>query len=347
MNSILLPQFHKPPIGTQLDRFGSSLARGLFYFAPLWEGAGSTVADVAGGNTAAITGATWTPGTYSVGLNLNAASRYASVALPPALQFAAWPATIAVGFRFLTAAGTTPLIFGITYSNFSGDNPYEVIAVGQYSAGTLGGFYNTGGTFGQVGPAFTFAVGSDYVVSYSIGAANQDLYLNGADVHSTTTALSAPHWGATPLVTIGNANSTTEAGVLVYWAGAWNRYLNANEHAELARNPWQVFRPIWSAAVISEGLPTPTAFRGLTVSSPRRMKPGRAGFTRSSIGATPPQTAFHGLMASSPRRMKPGRAGLRGITLGTTVFVPPLTSSVPVHRPVSDRTGSRRTIWQE
>jgi len=281
MHNITIPRQFKPPIGTQLD-LTNELVNGLFYFAPLWEAGGSTAADVAGRKYAAITAPAWLAGTRSVALNCNSTSplRYATQTVPGSLQFAQWPATIAFGFRFMQGFSGSPNFFGIQYKT-SGVSPYRVICLFQYGSSTLGTLFNSAGTAKVGGPYYTFTVNTDYVVSFSVGNNNQDLYLNGTNISSLTNAILAPDWDPTSRFVIGDP-VVSAPGILVYWAGAWTRYLTPAQHAMLAQNVWQVFQPVWTAATFPQG------------------------------------------------------------TAG-----PQLTSSVRIHRPAADYTGSRRAIWAE
>ena len=203
---LAFPRLAKPPIGTPLDS-SSELQRGLFYFAPLWEGGGTTISDVVNGLTATIQGsAVWGPGSHSVGLNCNALVSYAtSGSIPASLQYG-WPITVAAGLR--TGAGTPQNsvgFFAIGYST-GGGSPYIIVSLG-YNAGSLAleFQYNQGGTWVHPSPAITLAANTDYVVSLTIMNGSQNLYVNGANVQALTAAASNPHWTSTSFIDLGGA----------------------------------------------------------------------------------------------------------------------------------------------
>lgn len=250
---LAFPRFSKPPIGTPLD-WSSELTHGLWYFAPCWEAGGSTIADVVQGMIATASGATitWKPTGWTVGADLFGTTVNATTpALPASLQFT-WPMTIVFGFRFnATEPAGSPILFGISYETGEA-SPYTIIgALAQSSTRLIKTYVCNGTTSENFGSSGTLSASTDYVYGASMAAKAQTSYLNGVLNTSGTASWSNPTWQSTSSVTFGTQLSSTNAQITISWAGIWNRVLSANEHAAIARNPWQIFSPLYPAAVLA------------------------------------------------------------------------------------------------
>jgi len=102
---------------------------------------------------------------------------------------------------------------------------------------------------------------------------------------------------------------------------------------------------VWQPVTLG-ATPPCTAFRNVApIASPRRMKAGRAAFTRSSIGPTPPYTAFHGLSVVGGQPRRRGRlwmpAGLAPLPAGGTPGTPLHGLSI-----AGGRYRQRGRVWQ-
>ena len=257
---LAFPRLSKPPIGTPLDA-SSELQRGLFYFAPMWEGGGQTFADVVNSQGGQVIGAaTWGPGSSSTVLNCTAVGAYGVFGyIAPALNHG-WPITMAVAIRTpAVLPSVVTAIFDITYDGM-GTSPYDVIAIQWSSVGTIGFAYNSAGSFGGVVGTFTPSPNTDYVLSLTITPTVQTLYVNGVAVQTTAAAVSNPTWTSTSFAKIGGAGGTT-AGCKVYWAGLWNRALSPTEHAAAAQNIWQIFQSVWPLGAIEYQAPPTGSLR--------------------------------------------------------------------------------------
>ena len=270
-----IPRLAKPPIGTLLDA-GHPLTTGLIYFAPCWEAGGTNVTDVVNSLRAKFTGTIgWVPSSRSVGLLGTGTNSAALRTLPTTLTYP-WPLSIACGVQTTsTAPGSSSLLFGIRRTNSGGTciigispSPTYQFAL-RWSSGSTG----VVGTNSSANSANRY-----YILSGTVRSGLQDLYINGTRAIHGTAAVSNPTWTSTDQYLIGGGIGGVATNCIITWAAIWSPRFPAAEHAALARNVWQIFRPFWPAAVLAQG---------------------------------------------------------------TTVLW------MPVLRPVTDRTGSRRLIWSE
>ncbi len=238
----------KPPFGTPLD-LSYPLTGGLRGFYALNENEGATCSDATGNLNLSTTGFgasnPWGSGA-SIGLSCPSSGMGAMATVPAALQWSG-PITLAVGFRRLGTPTSFGNLCGLFPTN-SNANPYRVAAIlWSPTAGQVESYwcYNTS----YEGPATsTRIVATDVnsVVSMTFVPGNpgaQLLYINGL-LDSTFAQPQYPFWTSTAQFAIGAypgyaANSDS----LIYWAGWWSRALTAGEHAALAGNPWQIFKP--------------------------------------------------------------------------------------------------------
>ncbi len=283
--------YSKPRIGRALDP-AAPLARGLICHLPLWEGTGRYCYDAAGGLALAISGATWGSGS-APGLSFAATNSAAtSVALPATLQVG-WPITFACGFRTLGAATNAAVLFGTSY-NSSANSPYFGWALAYYSTTGYNLELNSAGATNSIHGTGLASAGTDAVLSATIGASAQAVYLNGASYCSGSTALSNPTYGAGPQLCVGVEPGTSGRTVnaLMYWCAAWNRALTAAEHLSLAQNPWQVYASS-SPALASLATPPPRRARLVVIPTDppwdaiagRLILPGPAALRAGSGGA--------------------------------------------------------------
>lgn len=231
----------KPPVGAQLDP-SAALARGLLCFYPLNEGTGPAAYDAArnGPMLAAIGfGAQnpWGAGPSGPGVlcQVSGSTPHFSGSLPVSLQVPL-PVTIAAGLRPLGAPGGQ-ILWGCDTAVdcwVLKNDP----STGQWRLGT-----NTGGTQTDwvSGVSLAPSIGQDVVAAGEFTTSGYKLYLNGQLAASQVTTLGPISYPNPTALSVGApaANQNT----LLYWAAAWNRTLLPSEHAALAANPWQVFRP--------------------------------------------------------------------------------------------------------
>jgi hypothetical protein len=234
---------HKPPLGYELDG-EHLLSVGLKGFYALNEGSGPILGDATGNLPLAISAGTttaWASG-ETRGLSATGGNAGAIATVPSGLQLN-WPISFAIGFRFLGTPTANANILGLLYTNTS-TNPYNVWSLANYTSLDIQLTYNNGGTLVQ-DVVETLSIGVDYVLSATVAANSQGVYLNGSRVYSASTAISGPTYGAFPTLAIGaNPQVTTRnPELLCYWAAWWSRILQPSEHAALAVNPWQVFEP--------------------------------------------------------------------------------------------------------
>jgi hypothetical protein len=220
----------KPPQGTPIDR-SHGLATGLVWFAPCW-GYGP-VQDVVGNNNMALTGATWGQAS-TTGLLCSTTSFAASISPPPQQLMLPYPFTVVMGWRLLTTGSYVLAGFstaGGTCWQVRGNGTDWIVR------------YSNGATLTQSWTSSVAqpAAGTDNVVAVSWSTSQIAIYQAGLQVGTDSVSVASPTYpGASP--TFYFANGGTEPYIL-YWAGLWGRLLSAAEHAEIARNPWQIFQP--------------------------------------------------------------------------------------------------------
>jgi hypothetical protein len=236
----------RPPMGTPLDS-SSQLQRGLIFFAPFWEAAGKSIHDLVGGNhLTVITGSpAWGPGVAGSSIcgfdcPNNAFIRSAGI---PAGQQAAlvWPMTVAVSCNVLTEQSAT-VLFSLT--NFTG--LATIIGITGGTTSGLGSAYLNAGSQVATNRNNNITLGQNVVASFTVTPTAQTMYINGLPTSGNTSNAASNPTLNVPAVYLGGGST---ASVLYYWAAAWSRALSPGEHAALAQNIWQMFTPIYPAAV--------------------------------------------------------------------------------------------------
>jgi hypothetical protein len=241
----------KPPLGWPLCP-RHSLGSGLLFFAPLNEGAGTSVYDATGGAGLAVSpaaaltvtgGAAWAPGGYrfGTGLDLTATSSGANAVIASALKLNK-PLTLAVACRWNgTGPATHSPLFGLSVSNASSGNAaYRIQMSGGSGALELGGASLTTLT----GTTLVSGVNSVAVVTID-PSGNVLAYLNGVQTTSTTGPAN-PSYTATAQVAFGSPSGFTSTSISqcrVFWGAIWNRVLSAQEAQALWESPWRLFAP--------------------------------------------------------------------------------------------------------
>ena len=155
----------KPTIGTQIDHT-QSLASGLVWFAPLWEGGGSSIVDVVGNvNLAVNSAATWVPGNspmVGAGLNCPVASSGAAATLPSNLKLQA-PVTLVGACRYLPTGSAGDYVISLALNN-NGQPEYVAFGLRTSAAGVLSVITaDSGAVFTGTG-GLTLSAGQDVIV---------------------------------------------------------------------------------------------------------------------------------------------------------------------------------------
>lgn len=274
------PWTSKPPLVTQINR-GHSLAQELQGFYSLAEGGGSTIGDVSGNLSLVTTGFgsnnPWGQGLTS-GLNCSMAGEGAVATLPSNLQFG-WPLSIAVGMTILGTPTASTVYWGLVPNN-TGAVPYTTItllASNTATAYTLG--YSSGSSF-EFFTGGSIATGPA-VLSATVTASLQAMYLNGATIASQSPVASNPAYTATASVALGvdPGISSRNTNALIHWCGWWNRTLTAAEHLTIGQSPnaiWQIFQPArgpWLFAPPSAAAGTSVYWSGLGSLRPTQRPP--------------------------------------------------------------------------
>jgi hypothetical protein len=236
------PRLFKPPVGTQLDR-SSPLARGLIWFAPFWEAAGNSVADVVGGNGLTNAGGVWEPGPLTIGLYFGA-SDYAQVAAPASLQIN-YPMSFVVAFqRYTGNLGAQPLLC------WQNSTQTFRLGISVGATNTLRSTTMSGSTLNTTNYSYTIPSNVDQVVGLSITSTTVVVYVySGGSLQFTQTnsiSSSAPTYLSPAdfgCGTVGAGSGTPNS--LIYWGGFWSRALAASEFAQFnsVNSAWQIFAP--------------------------------------------------------------------------------------------------------
>ncbi len=230
----------KPPVGYGIDP-AHPLAQGLVSFFALNEGTGLPF-DLAGRVQAASCNATWQGSSSGAALALNGTSQYIGLGSRPDLATTTGNLSI-VAAGMLVNNGANDQIFHCSDgSAYASTMYYNGTGIGElnFYAAAPGGSYTANGPAGTVD-------GNPHVFGLSVaGAATGGVrfYRDGAFVSSVTASVAANLNPATTTAWIGQTGGNIHwlKGSLS-WLGVWNRTLSAAEQADLAANPWRVFRP--------------------------------------------------------------------------------------------------------
>lgn len=246
----ITPYTLKPPLGSAiLDPTASPLSKGLVFFAPVNEGAGTITNDVAGGLAMAITAtAPWTTGSMT-GLACSSNGRGAFSALSSALSRLTMPCTLVLALRNLGTQNFTPILGGMASSAQNATGPAFILG----AALAVDLCYTTAGT--NVSAGYTLSKGVDTVLGASLTTSTQNVYVTaqGQTVNtlSATNAASLTSWGAGARVSLGDYTGVSRnSNCLIYWMAIWNRALSSFEHASIAQYPWQVFAPLYGSSLL-------------------------------------------------------------------------------------------------
>ena len=176
------------------------------------------------------------------GLTCTAGQSGASAILPAYAQLG-WPLTIACAFRVVGTPDTNAASWGILYY---GGPPYNVIQ-GSYNPNWAIN-YNAGGTQQKLTSSTAAVAGSDVVLSATITATAQTLYLNGALIASSAIARANPTYTVGSAIQIGYPSSFSyNPNMIFYWGGVWAGVFPTSWHASIGANPnaiWQIFQPM-------------------------------------------------------------------------------------------------------
>ena len=233
----------KPPLGYEIDR-DHHLARGLIFFAPLWEGSGPAAYDLVTGTALAINaGPSWSSGS-SAGLLFNANNRCVQAAGPAVAPGRAavldrdWVPARRDARRDLPRCSSAPPtrrpacrpIMGwrsstTTRTRTSPSNvnierhvPGRRVERGRRRSGRTTCCRARSRTAPQTLLPERHSRSGPAPLSGTIG------------------------YGSSPWIAIGASSIfARNPNILAYWGAMWNRTLAPAEHAALAANIWQIF----------------------------------------------------------------------------------------------------------
>ena len=171
---------------------------------------------------------------WSVGPGGPALAARGDASFPSAPALASYPFTVALGMTPLSVPGSSALYldFGSTQSGLA--------QIRAESGGTWGLGINSFPWDAASSVAIAPYVGTPVVAAATFGTSGSQLYLGGRLAFSTSLSGANPLNGGGSHFTLFNPVPPL---ALFYWCGWWGRGLSAGEHAALAANPWQVFRP--------------------------------------------------------------------------------------------------------
>lgn len=240
----------RPAAGARPD-LSTGLGRGLLVLAPGWDGGGSTVQDVVGGNNLKLSGTTplWTSSTGGGGISFTGVSAQAAIPtpLPVALQIQP-PMTLVFAIRYLAA-----MTGGVYLWGYEGGPNATAIRCAGASTTRL----NLTGTV--ITLANTVSVGVDYVMALTITSGAYAFYQyqssNGRLVFSQTAANTAATTSWTNMV-FGAGMIGSTGNFLCYWGALWNRALSASEVGQFSSVPaiGRLFTPAWGPELSAGGL---------------------------------------------------------------------------------------------
>lgn len=219
----------KPPVGSTLN--DDPINYGLSVFAPMNEGAGPTVRDIAGRNTGILTnGPTWSVAKFGNGVLLDGSDDFIDFGAPTALASYNY-ATASIWVKFNSLANAYTAIV----SDYNG-GPTAAFQLFIKSNGKIA-FYVSDVNYDGTG-ALTLTTGVWYHIAAVWNAGTASVYVNGALDGSTGV-------GNSPIVSSGNlyiGNDQVTAGRNL--AGVvdnfrwYSRVLSASESQRLDADPF-------------------------------------------------------------------------------------------------------------
>jgi hypothetical protein len=254
----------KPPLGTPIDP-SSQLAAGLAAFWAASEGTGPRIGDASGnGNAAALAGgASWSAGANGPAVLFGGAPQYAQAADAPSLR---------ISPSITLATLICPTAYNPHYSALiqkrDASNPtvnYNYDFGLSPSGNPFFQFYDT--QYRNFTDTAVIPLGAWSTMAASVDAAAGlvRFYFDGQPTSSMALTGTMPAGGTAP-VQIGNytiGSGPYNFSGSLSWAAIWSRALQPAEHAALAANPWQVFRPQFEVARLY------AAISGFRLSYPR------------------------------------------------------------------------------
>ena len=204
---------------------------------------GNNVFDLVNNFTLTVqSGTPWDTNLYGSGLKFSSSGVYAKATVPSQYRLG-WPVTGAYGMRVLGVGSTNDREYCVTYDNSVG-TPFICYGINRTNANALLLRWNNAGTFGQF-TGQTLTTGNDYVVSFTISASQQIVYVNGLNPVSQSNSISNCTFGTAPQMCLGEVQSENP-NVFFYWGLIANIAWPASQHIAIGSNVnniWQMFQP--------------------------------------------------------------------------------------------------------
>lgn len=263
----------KPVVGTTI-RLDHPLAQGLVALWPLWEGCGAAF-DVVSGRPVATQSAPWIGTSKGWAAQCGSGTPNQSLSLGGGLASLniTGPITLAALLQCGGGSGQTVFDFGLSSNAGCGLvlNEFGGNQLVYYSAGAN---YATiaGATLGGTGPHLVA------VSQAATGANGAAFYVDGVRVGQVSPASFPSSYTGNRWIGANQGSGNFLSG-WIGLAGVWSRALSADEHRQLAGNPWQLFapRPV-SAAIPMEIVP------GFSISGATSLPAGNAGLVVNLLG---------------------------------------------------------------
>jgi hypothetical protein len=182
-----------------------------------------------------LTGTGSVPARRASGLafNCTATGLGVEVLVPERLKLSL-PLTLDAWFVPTGAADAFSAVFGLTHNN-TDSSPFDAVHLSYTNTGTAFRVsYSSGGNPFALNSATGPTTGLLSHLLAVMTATTQDLYLNGVKIASASSAISAPNFGATALLTFGNYTGVSRNSALLGLCGrVWNRALSTMEIGRL------------------------------------------------------------------------------------------------------------------
>lgn len=163
----------------------------------------------------------------------------------------------------MRTAGTianSPYIWGLSHNN-SDATPFDAInmCVPSGDATSVQFAWNATGVkqFIAATGKVTLNVATSW--GFSVQGGTQTAYKNGGNIGSASVAGTIQYGTSPQLCTGGHTvQASQDSGARTALGGLWNRVLTANEHAELAGDPWQLLRQPSSMEIYAPAFVAPS-----------------------------------------------------------------------------------------
>jgi hypothetical protein len=234
----------KPPAGTPIDTT-NTLCASIAGAYPMNEGTGSVLNDDAGYTPLQFySGAppSWTtdnpPKLLAVGLNVGATGTM------PAGQRPAWPITFAYGLTITNQSGYVQRLGGIRSSDSNAT--WSCQATWHMSALYLEADWSSdAGQNQSLSTGLNLPTGTEIVLALEFDPNGVTTYLDGASQGTVAAGLgTTPDYGSAPTLVLASGGAGGSYADAVWdWMTWWSRALTPTEHAAIASNPWQIYKP--------------------------------------------------------------------------------------------------------